>query len=83
MSSGIGYNGMPIGCSDDKLPWAREAKNVLDTKYPYGQLHIIVFSLVVRLIYAHILYVYLRSIDCFVCMCTNGQLFVYLSICFG
>jgi len=32
---GIGYNGMPIGCSDDCLPWARNAENVLDTKYPY------------------------------------------------
>ena len=32
---GIGYNGFPIGCSDDKLPWARKAKNELDTKYPY------------------------------------------------
>ena len=33
---GIGYNGMPNGCSDDKLPWARKADNELDTKYPYG-----------------------------------------------
>jgi dCMP deaminase len=32
---GIGYNGMPIGCNDDCLPWARSAANVLDTKYPY------------------------------------------------
>ncbi|XP_054164889.1 deoxycytidylate deaminase-like [Oppia nitens] len=32
---GIGYNGMPIGCSDDLLPWNRIADNVLDTKYPY------------------------------------------------
>ncbi|XP_038661648.1 deoxycytidylate deaminase-like isoform X1 [Scyliorhinus canicula] len=32
---GIGYNGMPNGCSDDKLPWARDAKNKLDTKYMY------------------------------------------------
>jgi dCMP deaminase len=32
---GIGYNGMPTGCSDDCLPWARSAANVLDTKYPY------------------------------------------------
>jgi len=31
---GIGYNGFPIGCSDDNLPWAREgAAN--ETKYPY------------------------------------------------
>lgn len=32
---GIGYNGFPAGCSDDILPWAREAQNVNDTKYPY------------------------------------------------
>ena len=32
---GIGYNGFPIGCSDDELPWAREAASALDTKYPY------------------------------------------------
>ena len=35
---GIGYNGMPIGCSDDELPWQRTAENKLDTKYPYGNL---------------------------------------------
>lgn len=32
---GIGYNGMPNGCSDDALPWARTAADKLDTKYPY------------------------------------------------
>lgn len=32
---GIGYNGFPIGCDDDLLPWAREAESPLDTKYPY------------------------------------------------
>ncbi|KAI0215052.1 Deoxycytidylate deaminase [Lamellibrachia satsuma] len=32
---GIGYNGMPIGCSDDDLPWQRTAEDKLDTKYPY------------------------------------------------
>lgn len=32
---GIGYNGFPTGCSDDKLPWAREAADPLDTKYMY------------------------------------------------
>ena len=30
----IGYNGFPIGCSDDEIPWDREG-DVLDTKYPY------------------------------------------------
>jgi len=32
---GIGYNGFPLGCSDDALPWAREAGSSCDTKYPY------------------------------------------------
>ncbi|XP_053440977.1 deoxycytidylate deaminase isoform X2 [Nycticebus coucang] len=32
---GIGYNGMPNGCSDDLLPWRRTAESRLDTKYPY------------------------------------------------
>ncbi|CAM9625499.1 unnamed protein product [Pylaiella littoralis] len=32
---GIGYNGFPMGCSDDDLPWARQAGDELDTKYPY------------------------------------------------
>ena len=31
---GVGYNGFPIGCSDDDLPWAREGE-WLETKYPY------------------------------------------------
>ena len=31
---GTGYNGFPIGCSDDDLPWDREG-NAYDTKYPY------------------------------------------------
>ncbi|KJE97002.1 deoxycytidylate deaminase [Capsaspora owczarzaki ATCC 30864] len=32
---GIGYNGMPNGCNDDLLPWARTAESPLDTKYMY------------------------------------------------
>lgn len=32
---GIGYNGFPIGCSDDNLPWSRDAENSNETKYPY------------------------------------------------
>jgi dCMP deaminase len=32
---GIGYNGFPIGCEDDQLPWTKKAKNMNDTKYPY------------------------------------------------
>eukprot|EP01138_Halocafeteria_seosinensis_P003862 gb/GECG01003948.1/.p1 GENE.gb/GECG01003948.1/~~gb/GECG01003948.1/.p1 ORF type:complete len:214 (+),score=31.04 gb/GECG01003948.1/:1-642(+) len=33
---GIGYNGFPMGCSDDALPWARRSSSggSLDTKYP-------------------------------------------------
>jgi len=31
---GIGYNGFPMGCSDDELPWEREGA-FLETKYPY------------------------------------------------
>jgi len=31
---GIGYNGFPIGCSDDELPWTREGE-FLETKYAY------------------------------------------------
>lgn len=30
----VGYNGMPIGCSDDEYPWEREG-SPLDTKYLY------------------------------------------------
>ncbi|MBQ2275107.1 MAG: dCMP deaminase family protein [Lachnospiraceae bacterium] len=30
----VGYNGMPIGCSDDEMPWGKEGE-ALDTKYPY------------------------------------------------
>ncbi len=32
---GIGYNGFPIGCSDDELPWGRDGENPNETKYPY------------------------------------------------
>ena len=31
---GVGYNGFPIGCSDDVLPWDRKG-DYLHTKYPY------------------------------------------------
>lgn len=33
---GIGYNGMPIGCSDEEFPWQKETDNRLETKYLYG-----------------------------------------------
>ncbi len=31
----LGYNGFPIGCSDDNFPWDRAADDSFDTKYPY------------------------------------------------
>lgn len=31
---GTGYNGFPIGCSDETFPWARVGAP-LETKYPY------------------------------------------------
>lgn len=31
---GVGYNGFPLGCSDDILPWDRTG-DFLSTKYPY------------------------------------------------
>lgn len=31
---GAGYNGLPIGCSDDEFPWSKHG-DFLDTKYPY------------------------------------------------
>lgn len=31
---GIGYNGMPFGCSDKEFPWEREG-DFLNTKYAY------------------------------------------------
>lgn len=30
----VGYNGMPIGCCDDNMPWGRDG-DTLNTKYPY------------------------------------------------
>ena len=30
----LGYNGMPMGCDDDAMPWGREGEP-LDTKYMY------------------------------------------------
>jgi len=31
---GVGYNGFPVGISDQDFPWEREGE-FLDTKYPY------------------------------------------------
>lgn len=30
----IGYNGLPLGCSDDEFPWQREG-SLLESKYAY------------------------------------------------
>lgn len=30
----LGYNGMPVGCDDDFMPWGRDGKPI-DTKYMY------------------------------------------------
>ncbi|MBR6328681.1 MAG: dCMP deaminase family protein [Lachnospiraceae bacterium] len=30
----MGYNGFPVGCSDDEFPWEREGE-LADTKYAY------------------------------------------------
>ncbi|KAI9550524.1 hypothetical protein GHT06_017222 [Daphnia sinensis] len=32
---GVGYNGMPIGCSDEILPWGKTSSKPLETKYMY------------------------------------------------
>ena len=31
----VGYNGFPIGCSDDDFPWEREGDDPYNTKYSY------------------------------------------------
>ncbi len=31
----VGYNGFPMGCSDDEFPWERSGENQNDTKYPF------------------------------------------------
>lgn len=30
----VGYNGMPVGCSDDEFPWEREG-GMMETKYAF------------------------------------------------
>lgn len=32
----MGYNGFPIGCSDDEFPWEREQEDPLKNKYLYS-----------------------------------------------
>ena len=31
----MGYNGFPLGCSDEEFPWEREGDQILETKYPF------------------------------------------------
>ena len=31
----LGYNGMPIGCEDKKMPWGKDEKEYLNNKYPF------------------------------------------------
>ncbi len=31
----MGYNGMPIGCNDDIMPWGKDDKDELNQKYLY------------------------------------------------
>lgn len=32
---GIGYNGMPRGCPDERMPWGKQAADAVDNKYLY------------------------------------------------
>ncbi len=32
----MGYNGFPVGCSDDEFPWNRESEDPYDNKYFYS-----------------------------------------------
>ena len=34
---GVGYNGMPTGCSDNEFPWGKNTPSKLDSKYLYGK----------------------------------------------
>ena len=33
----VGYNGFPVGCSDDEFPWVRKADNKNNAKYSYAE----------------------------------------------
>ena len=65
---GIGYNGMPNGCSDDELPWQREAPSKLDTKYPYGMFslhaHVSLTTSTVLNMYGKIYFVRVHHVLC-------------------
>lgn len=32
---GVGYNGFPIGCSDDSFPWSKSTEDPIDSKHVY------------------------------------------------
>lgn len=34
---GVGYNGMPNGCSDDEFSWKKRSDDDLDKKFLYGK----------------------------------------------
>ncbi len=33
----VGYNGMPLGLSDDEMPWTKGKEDPLQNKYLYGE----------------------------------------------
>ena len=41
---GVGYNGMPTGCSDEDLPWSRVGESYVQTKYAFGKILFTSFS---------------------------------------
>ena len=49
---GVGYNGMPTGCSDDDLPWSRVGESYVNTKYAFGKISS--FSILFRRIFLSI-----------------------------
>lgn len=40
---GIGYNGMPNGCSDDEFPWSKNTEDELRSKLFYGKYDIFLY----------------------------------------
>lgn len=46
---GIGYNGMPVGCNDDEMPWGRNPENLLESKQLYGEFMIIKFRSLIQI----------------------------------
>lgn len=50
---GTGYNGMPIGCSDDEFPWGK-SDNPSDSKHFYGLY--CTFITILHRTFTHLLY---------------------------